>query len=90
MISMEQTDSNCDDAHYLKPFADVIAAVTILSTHPILSTSVVRKNMNSQVNKSMFLSLMIAFSLSYVYTKNMLTSVACVVVFLVFKHWLLN
>lgn len=71
--------------YYILPIIKFVAAFTFVTTHPVLSRSVLRSNFKSLVQKNKFVLFFIIFSFTYIYTDNLESSLILAIVFITMK-----
>ena len=68
------------------PIIKFIAALTFITTHPVLSQSVLRSNFKNTVTKNTILLFITTFSFSYIYTDNIVSSIVIAILLIMLRR----
>ena len=87
IIDTSKEDSTIDTIKELSlPVIKFIAALTFVTTHPVLSQSVMRSNFKNTVTKNSILLFVITFSFSYIYTDNIASSIIIATLMIILRR----
>lgn len=68
------------------PVIKFIAALTFITTHPVLSQSVLRSNFKNTVTNNILLLFITTFSFSFTYTDNIVSSLIIATLLIMLRH----
>ena len=68
------------------PVIKFIAALTFITTHPVLSQSVLRSNFKNTVTRNTLLLFVTTFSFSYIYTDNIVSSLIIAILLIMLRR----
>ena len=68
------------------PVMKFIAAFTFITTHPVLSQSVLRSNFKNTVTSNILLLFVTTFSFSYIYTDHIVSSLIIAILMIMLRR----